>query len=105
MSKHTPAPWYLIQTDGTDFTAISRREKNGDLGDEILGTSEWLRATPEDLRLMAAAPDLLDALHLAEIQITADLVGRIQQPAEKIANELILKIVREALNKAEETEK
>lgn len=63
--KHTPGPWYLIATDGADFTAISTKPKikgDLDLESEVLGSSEWLRAEPEDLRLMAAAPELLKAL-------------------------------------------
>lgn len=61
---HTKGPWFAITVDGTDFTAIATQpelSKDMDLDCEILGTSEWLRVTEDDLRLMAAAPELLDA--------------------------------------------
>ena len=65
---HTKGPWFAITADGTDFTAIATQaEISGDmdLESEVLGSSEWLRATYDDLRLMAAAPELLDAAEKA----------------------------------------
>lgn len=52
MSKHTPGPWYAkddgyIMSSGTD---------------ELGGVVGYFNATDEDLRLAAAAPDLLEAL-------------------------------------------
>jgi len=55
--SHTPGPWRLVQTDSQDFTAIETRD-----GLEVLGASEWLRVNPEDLQVMAAAPEMLEAL-------------------------------------------
>lgn len=65
--KHTKGPWFLVNVDGNEFTAISTNPDslNLDLANEVLGTSEWLRATPQDLVLMSAAPVLLDAAHTA----------------------------------------
>lgn len=77
--SYTKGPWFLLQTDGADFTAISTRDKlplsewhknkdgspkldTMDLDNEVLGSSEWLRATEEDLKLMASAPKLYEAL-------------------------------------------
>lgn len=60
-SKHTPGPWYLIADDGADFTAIAtvpRIEGKIDPDNEVLGSSEWLRVSTEDLQLMAAAPEM-----------------------------------------------
>lgn len=65
MNKRTPGPWYLIADSGCDFTAISTKktiDRDIDIDTEVLGSSEWIRAKPEDLKLMAAAPDLLNAL-------------------------------------------
>jgi len=68
--KHTPGPWYLISDDGCDFTVISTIktiDRDLDMESEVLGSSEWIRAKPEDLKLMAAAPDLLEALQALEM--------------------------------------
>lgn len=65
MSKHTPPPWFVVAEDGADFTAIAKKpsiDSQMDLDCEVLGSSEWLRVKPADLQLMAAAPELLDAL-------------------------------------------
>lgn len=62
MSKYTPGPWYVID-GGTDGSAISTKPQgNHDFDSEVLGYSEWMRVKDDDLVLMAAAPDLLDAL-------------------------------------------
>lgn len=65
MNKHTPGPWFLIDADGADFTAIATIPKlmeSYDSKHEVLGASEWLRAEEPDLRLMAAAPEMLTVL-------------------------------------------
>lgn len=65
MSKHTPGPWFVVAEDGADFTAIATKpsiDSEMDLECEVLGSSEWLRVKPADLQLMAAAPELLEAL-------------------------------------------
>lgn len=65
MSEQTKSPWHVVADNGCDFTAIATTptiEGNMDLDKEVLGSSEWLRVKPADLRLMAAAPELLDAL-------------------------------------------
>jgi hypothetical protein len=78
-SKRTADHWYLIATEGTDFTAIatvpSLEGKNW-WEVEILGSSEWLRAKPEHLQLMAAAPDLYRELqHLVRLLETYEESG------------------------------
>lgn len=66
MGRTTPPPWFLVGTLTTrESTIISTKPViNGviDLDGEVLGHSEWLRAEEDDLRLMAAAPELLAAL-------------------------------------------
>lgn len=66
MGNHTPGPWFLISNDGADFTAISTKPtlpdgSDIDFDNEVLGTSEWLRWSEDDARLIAAAPELLEA--------------------------------------------
>ena len=63
--KGTPGPWYVVADDGADFTAIATKQQiDGvlDLDFEVLGSSEWLRANSKDLQVMAAAPELFEAL-------------------------------------------
>jgi len=57
MSNHTPGPWFSLGAGGTDYTVIASNK-----GEEVVGVSEWIRAEDEDLRLMATAPELLEAL-------------------------------------------
>lgn len=71
-SKHTQTPWYLIATDGADFTAISTKPeiKQGDPRwpekydpeNEVLGSSEWLRCTEDDLKFIVTACNAHDQL-------------------------------------------
>lgn len=60
-SKHTPGPWFITKEDwvtgGYDIAVI--QDKNGE---EVLGISEWIRVNEPDLRLIAAAPDMYEAL-------------------------------------------
>ena len=63
--RGTPGPWYVVAEDGADFTAIATKQQiDGvlDLDFEVLGSSEWLRANSKDLHVMAAAPEMLEAL-------------------------------------------
>jgi hypothetical protein len=53
-TKHTPEPWYVVADDGSDFTCISTRPElpegeTIDMDHEVLGSSEWLRVSGEDL--------------------------------------------------------
>jgi len=56
---HTPGPWHLSVNgvDATDDAVII----DGN-GNEVLGVSEWCRCEEADARLIAAAPELLEAL-------------------------------------------
>lgn len=68
--KATPGKWYYWMVDDTDFTAIATipepSASNTASAHEVVGSSEWLRAEPDDMRaivaLRNAAPRLLDAL-------------------------------------------
>lgn len=62
--KFTPGPWFITKEDwvtgGYDIAVI--QDKNGE---EVLGISEWIRVNEPDLRLIAAAPDMYEALKCA----------------------------------------
>lgn len=68
MSAHTPGPW---KTTGDRKHPISPNvvwlDDDGACGDpECCGPAEaWVEIKQEDARLIAAAPDLLDACRLA----------------------------------------
>lgn len=94
---HTPGPWHLVATDGTDFTAIATKAEicgDLDLDAEVLGTSEWLRASPEDLRLMATAPELFAALRDLVDVMTGHMEG------ETVASHNALAVLRKATGAA-----
>lgn len=56
MSEHTPGPWTAIQVEGGEWTIW--REGTNHFVTETTGTM----ATEANARLIAAAPDLLEAL-------------------------------------------
>lgn len=51
--------------------------------------------------LIVAAPELLEALRIAMIQMKADMACRIQQPIEKECNLKIMEVMQDAIDKAE----
>ena len=67
MSSHTPGPWRahrekngvssLRSADGTPIIEVDCLELGREVSPDV-----WFETTPEDLALMAAAPDLLEAL-------------------------------------------
>lgn len=48
-------------------------------------------------RRSLALKAMFDALHIAEMQMLADLGTRIQQPVEKSANETIISVLQDAI--------
>lgn len=73
MSAHTPGPWFVVQMPGHGSTlCIGRRDQqqtNGTIGDapiaQVLdGAAHWTEKYPAEAnaRLIAAAPELLEAL-------------------------------------------
>lgn len=99
MSKHTPGPWFLVDDNPEACTVITTQgeytKTHFDLDSEVLGVSEWLRAKPEDLRLMSAAPELLDALKLMiSIHPTS------KKQAIEIPESIVLGIASYAIKKA-----
>lgn len=67
-TQHTPGPWHVGEADGSLW--VSGHDTNANVLCEIVGRDEGLRPgttdlTPEDCanaRLIAATPELLDAL-------------------------------------------
>ena len=59
--KFTPGPWHLTEEDwvtgGYDIAVIQDKD-----GEEVLGISEWIRVNEPDLQLIAAAPEMYEAL-------------------------------------------
>ncbi len=66
MTSHTPGPWFVGETLGTRELAVI-----GD-GDSVVCqlTGRAGESVKQDARLIAAAPDLLDALLLALPYVT-----------------------------------
>ncbi len=58
-SKHTPGPWEYTVEDGARYI----RSEDGKLCMCDTHYYPWIRATDDDWRLIAAAPDLLEALN------------------------------------------
>ena len=58
--KHTLGPWFLVNSDRSYYEDCAIIETG--FGEEVLGVSEWIRADAPDLRLMAAAPEMLEML-------------------------------------------
>lgn len=66
MSKHTPGPWRVTQ-EYLDYCAkntfsVAPEAIIGPSGEIVVASSEWLDLSPENARLVAAAPELLAAL-------------------------------------------
>jgi len=85
MSKHTPGPWRL--TDGNSDTYECRQIKSAD-GRSLMGDEQYYPWTPsdiEDWRLIAAAPELLEALKeaLSLIETLTPLDGDTCRKARK----------------------
>ncbi|PJL51459.1 hypothetical protein B9Y74_05540 [Stenotrophomonas maltophilia] len=75
MSKHTPGPWGIERTDDTNWIGFMRPHdpKKVELivcttSRELL-TDEALARNDANARLIAAAPDLLAALQVAELAL------------------------------------
>lgn len=82
VSEHTKEPWHLVADDGADFTAISTQPtlpegKAIDHDHEVLGSSEWLRCKPADLRRIVACVN-------ACAGIRTDALEAMPQPFSKL---------------------
>lgn len=72
-SAHTPGPWYVRLYPGTDAyevrasggALIAQVGNLGSTSDHRPTAKHWKAATPANARLIAAAPDLLEAVQRA----------------------------------------
>ena len=66
MSNHTPGPWGSFRDDLSPYCLVGGASGNGAIIAEVYGEND-----DADARIMAAAPDLLDALDvlLARCQV------------------------------------
>lgn len=78
MSKHTPGPWEAKLNPYND-NASEVYARNGCLVVAVCGTGD---EAMENARLIAAAPDLLEALH--ELQVRASHINNLQHAGIKI---------------------
>lgn len=62
MSKHTPGPWRLEEADGAAYICMQVKALDGEslMGDERY--YPWVPSNLADWHLIAAAPELLEAL-------------------------------------------
>lgn len=68
MNKHTPGPWRVIPRDGKFPNAVQRGRQGGF---EVRGLDN--ETEDADARLIASAPDLLEALQIAVRQNSHDM--------------------------------
>lgn len=96
MSGHTPGPWHVVtNTDGGTDVVHTRGRAPGESYREVALDID----TEEDARLIAAAPDLLEALETI-LKQAATLHGGSGGPTPRqVAND-IEKEAREAIAKA-----
>lgn len=94
MSQHTPAPWTIEPAQDRRVYLINHRRAA--VG-EIVYTDT---RNPADASLIAAAPDLLDALYVA-LPFVEDCEADPVYRAGAVAK--ALKQIRAAIDKAEET--
>lgn len=99
MNKHTEGPWtiYKDQWEKDLYRIYTGQATAKDLIVELKGSYG-------DASLIAGAPDMLEALHIARMQIASDLNTRVQQTVEREANNLILEVIEKAIKKAEGTQ-
>lgn len=91
-AQHTPGPWSV---DGCQIVA-----DQGAVALGLYGDIEDPDQTTANIRLIAAAPDLLAALKAAEADIVAWLTNGAHTAAE-IAEDDVIRQVRAAIAKAE----
>lgn len=111
MSSHTSGPWIWIDTsffgdpiDGPNKncligppTDLNRQPYATDSSEHILYLEEPIDETSANARLIAAAPDLLAALRLIEINMANDKF------VDPLKREMYLRVIRESIRKAEGT--
>lgn len=63
MSKHTPAPWVVhFRTDGSSYISMGDPNKGPHKAADLFLTADGGESDLADARLIATAPDMLEAL-------------------------------------------
>ncbi len=99
-SKHTPGPWRVV--GGTQVTGRDVICNTADLDDPRQSNEAWVAEMQANARLIAAAPDLADALRaaLAFMQsLPLDLPDGSDESRRDLVNAMFA--ARAALNKLE----
>jgi hypothetical protein len=73
MSRHTPGPWQAL--DASEVGAIFINSGEGPVADIYAKDAWWSDSEKADARLIAAAPDLLEALSEMLESFSMDNVG------------------------------
>ena len=104
MSGYTPGPWVYSPNRDTHDSVIHQDipvDKYGYYGPDsggVVGSSEWIWLKDEDARLIAAAPDLLEALDcLTRAAVEARGCG-IERDDDREVSDLLFDTIVQALN-------
>lgn len=104
-AKHTPGPWHLIRCGGKDGSAVATIEPKPDM---MVAPNYWLVATANTLReewaanarLIAAAPELLEALTAIVADFDMDRGAHIQEGGGDIEDTPEIGRARAAISRA-----
>lgn len=110
MSKHTPGPWVVTDTRGGGYPGIMRevRDDKGNVTN-CRQVYPFYACAPEDQdfprhsadsKLIAAAPDMLEALYRAEDGLAGVINSWRQENGDIASTRGALKAVRDAIAKA-----
>lgn len=95
-STHTRGPWSVSVPDETLVQSADR-----DIAQVLGNYDAEYQVMAADARLIAAAPDLLEALKLARAHVPANAVHPVRIRKEPFADCLLSKIIDTAIAKAE----
>jgi hypothetical protein len=103
-SAHTPGPWHVTMSENASvyggekhFAVMSDRETGGG---QIVADLETLKEAEANARLIAAAPEMLDALRIAENAVRDWLLYETPGSAEFQEHAWVLKVIHDCRAKA-----
>jgi len=96
MSKHTPGPWTFGHWGNDFWVGTQPNGLSGKVARVLWGMGEGVEEGRENARLISAAPDLLDALKRAAIDLTEKLEER-----GELADSVTIALMHAAIAKAE----
>lgn len=81
-SKHTPAPWIVrFRADGSSYISMGDPSKGPHKAADLFLTADGGESDLADARLIAAAPELLEALIRLEAELVEDKYGECYEPS------------------------